>query len=354
MKNFFVKVVVGMGILAVCPMLAGAQLVPTSGPVAGISPLVTATDRCIAHWSFDSSSGSTYYDVTGNGYNAVATGSGTGLAAGVKGQAINCSGSGFELTAINSSVDFNLTRYTIECWISCAAIPSVSATIFNNNYVQAYGGLANGYSLAVNADGNVVLCQSSSEGYSWVGAVSSAVLTPATWYHIACTYDFAAMKVYVNGVLSGSYSYQGTYPPSGADARIGCQKRDGDPNIYYPFYGKIDELKLYNYALSADTIAAHYNLTTAIKHPCQNLASVPSLKVQTDRTQLVVSLPPSLQGRSLDFAVYTASGKVMAKESVRGGVTSAVVPIHNLSTGAYVLVVNGGGRKDAVKFVMER
>ncbi|MBN1128117.1 MAG: hypothetical protein JXA71_03980, partial [Chitinispirillaceae bacterium] len=36
----------------------------------------------LAHWSFDSSSGNTYYDVTGHGYDAVATGTGVGLAPG--------------------------------------------------------------------------------------------------------------------------------------------------------------------------------------------------------------------------------------------------------------------------------
>jgi hypothetical protein len=212
----------------------------------------------MAYWSFDSSSTSTYYDVTGHGYDAVATGTGVGLAAGVQGQAMSCSGGNFEVTAAHSSSDFNFTKYTIECWIYCAVIPTGSATIFNNNYCEASGGSANGYNVAVNAEGRVVLCQSTSSGGSWVGAISSTALAPVTWYHIACVNDSTSLKVYINGSLSDNLSYVGTYPLPGTDARIGCQRRQ-DGNMYYPFDGMIDELKLYNCALSADTIAAHYS-----------------------------------------------------------------------------------------------
>ena len=91
---------------------------PRSFVLIAVSALlypVNAAPQLLAHWSFDSSSGNTYYDVTGHGYNAIASGTGVGLASGVKGQALSCPGSGYEIYAANSSNDFYLSKYSIEC-----------------------------------------------------------------------------------------------------------------------------------------------------------------------------------------------------------------------------------------------
>ena len=70
------------------------------------------------------------------------------------------------------------------------------------------------------------------------------------------------MKVYVNGGLCGQTSWSQGYLASTQPTRIGCQYQvtgDATGRTRDLFNGKIDELKLYNYALDGQTIKQHYD-----------------------------------------------------------------------------------------------
>ncbi|MBN2188215.1 MAG: LamG domain-containing protein [Chitinispirillaceae bacterium] len=211
----------------------------------------------IAYWPFDSSFGNTYFDATCNGYDAIATGTGVGLATGVKGQALSCPGSNYEIYAANSRDDFYVSRFTIESWFYSNVQITSDRKILSFQYIQS--GVRNGYTLYVVAGGKVSFSISDGSGSGWENVVSSSSLSSGTWYHLACTYDSAFLRVYVNGVLNGSLAYQGTYVKPSIDARIACTRRADATNAVELVNGLIDELKLYNYALPADSIAAHYN-----------------------------------------------------------------------------------------------
>ncbi|OGY97128.1 MAG: hypothetical protein A2122_02900 [Candidatus Liptonbacteria bacterium GWB1_49_6] len=65
------------------------------------------------------------------------------------------------------------------------------------------------------------------------------------------------LKVYINGALAATNNLYGIMPsPSDSTYRIG--KRADNTN---PFKGKIDELRVYNRALSAGEIWALYDST---------------------------------------------------------------------------------------------
>jgi hypothetical protein len=225
---------------------------------------LSAAPQLMACWSFDSSLGSTFYDVTGHGYNATATGNVVGLAPGVKGQALSCPGGGYEISAPNSSNDFYVPKYSIECWFYSNIPPSSFSDVmvlFNYQYVQS--GVRNGYSLHILPKGNVVFSMSSGDGNTWEVVTSSAVINATTWYQLTCTYDSSYMRIYINSELSGSLAYQGTYVKCPIDIRIGCARRADNSTAVQFVNGKIDELKFYNYALIQDSVSAHYN---AIPH----------------------------------------------------------------------------------------
>jgi hypothetical protein len=72
-----------------------------------------------------------------------------------------------------------------------------------------------------------------------------------TWYHITFTFDGSTFKIYVNGVLENSVVHTGTMTSvTGYD--IG-----GSPGLT-SFPGLIDEVRIYNRALSAEEIQALY------------------------------------------------------------------------------------------------
>ena len=74
--------------------------------------------------------------------------------------------------------------------------------------------------------------------------------TAGTWYHIAGTYDDFKLKIYVNGILQNTLSQQGTQR-----ATSGFYFGDGSGSWCVPFNGKIDDVRIYDRALSAEEIA---------------------------------------------------------------------------------------------------
>ncbi len=86
---------------------------------------------------------------------------------------------------------------------------------------------------------------------------ADADFVPGRWYHVVGTYDAAAMKVYVDGVLAGSSSQQRgeiRYPQQ-AFYEIGAYH---DRDEYFRLTGRIHEVRVYHGALTAEQVAAHY------------------------------------------------------------------------------------------------
>jgi Concanavalin A-like lectin/glucanases superfamily/FlgD Ig-like domain len=224
----------------------------------------------VAAWTFDSvsASGSTYFDVTGHGYNAVAAGTGLGLAPGIKGQALSCPQSGYDIDVLNSKDSFALASVTLEAWYYATTLSTYNlATIYELSYLVS--GVHNGYNLFINPTGYPDFTIAS--GDQWIQCESPAAIAAGRWYHIVGSYDKSFSRLYVNGELKQSVACTGGIVyPVGQDARIGCQKLMGG-TVQQFANGRIDELRLYNYALSADSVRAHYlreSPSSVILIPC--------------------------------------------------------------------------------------
>jgi hypothetical protein len=79
----------------------------------------------------------------------------------------------------------------------------------------------------------------------------TAALPTNTWTHLAVTYDGAALRLYVNGVQVASLAQTGHLVTSANPLQIG-----GDSLYGQYFQGTIDEVRIYNQALSASEIQA--------------------------------------------------------------------------------------------------
>lgn len=92
---------------------------------------------------------------------------------------------------------------------------------------------------------------------------SNTQLATGQWYHIAYTQDETNRKLYINGTLDNSdsaiESYGGAAPN---DVRIGMRGGTVEP---MRFDGLIDEVEIFNRALSAADIGTIYNAGTAGK-----------------------------------------------------------------------------------------
>ncbi|HYK50479.1 MAG TPA: LamG domain-containing protein, partial [Terriglobales bacterium] len=82
----------------------------------------------------------------------------------------------------------------------------------------------------------------------------TAALTTNTWTHFAGTYDGMTLRLYVNGTQVASRAQTGPIAISTNALQIGGDSIYGQ---YFP--GKIDEIRIYNRALSATEIQSDMN-----------------------------------------------------------------------------------------------
>lgn len=94
-------------------------------------------------------------------------------------------------------------------------------------------------------------------GSVWHNVTSSQAIGVGEWSHLELTYDKTAgfLKIYVNGELQGTASHTTALTAVATAMYIGAKNTTPDN----PFTGKIDDLRLYQYARTAAQVKQDYN-----------------------------------------------------------------------------------------------
>lgn len=87
----------------------------------------------------------------------------------------------------------------------------------------------------------------------WGDHWSNAVVPTNQWSHVAGTYDGSKVRIYINGLPDADYGRTGSIASSADELTLGFRTYDEAYN------GLIDEVEIFNRALSAKEIAAIYN-----------------------------------------------------------------------------------------------
>src|SRR5262249_50492005 len=197
----------------------------------------------VAAYSFNEGTGTTAADASGNSNTGTLAGP-SWLAQGKFGSALSFSGSGF--VTINDSTSLHLTNgMTLEAWVSPTTAPGGWQDIIYkaNDMYYLEGSSTQG---GVPAMGGT---------FSPNPLYGTATLPINTWSHLAATYDGATMRLFVNGVQVASFAQTGPIQTSTQALSIG-----GDA-IYGQYWaGVIDEVRIYNRALSQAEIQSDMNI----------------------------------------------------------------------------------------------
>ena len=205
------------------------------------------TNGLVGLWTFngpDYNSASTTAEVldrSGNGYHG--NNSGAVPTIGKVGQGLSFSSSGSANNVLTSSFAALTSTLTMSAWIYPTSYPSERFTI-----VLGSGA----FYMSLNSDGSLQTYWygKSSEGYHSSGA-STVPLNE--WSHVVVVWNTDGPYLYVNGVLKNNIASTGTVAPNGV-INIGAE------NTARQFLGKIDEVRVYNRALTADEIKQLYNM----------------------------------------------------------------------------------------------
>jgi len=96
-------------------------------------------------------------------------------------------------------------------------------------------------------------------GSSWDQFDGATTLNTNTWYHVAMVYDGTNMLAYVNGALDGSQTVSGVLQATDNPLKIGAYSPVNGSQSKDWFYGRIDEVSIYDRALSSTEILSIYD-----------------------------------------------------------------------------------------------
>jgi hypothetical protein len=120
---------------------------------------------------------------------------------------------------------------------------------------RVVGGSANAWQLETGPTGSIMgLSFTTYDGSGFNQYLVSAdnAIKVGTWQHLAGTYDGATKRVYIDGVEVANGPQAAAIPYDSMAMKIGCD--DNNPNTFF-FDGALDDLRIYNRALTASEIA---------------------------------------------------------------------------------------------------
>ncbi|HEX6761239.1 MAG TPA: LamG-like jellyroll fold domain-containing protein [Gaiellaceae bacterium] len=206
------------------------------------TPAATGQSGLVAAYAFDEGSGTSVADQSGNG-NTGTVQNGTWGAAGKFGKALQFNGSSTRVNVPDAASLHLTTGMTLEAWVNPSTVNGAWRDVIykgnDNYYLEATS--SNGSK----PDGGLIA------GGSYADAFGTSALPANSWSFLAETYDGSTLRLYVNGTQVASTAHTGAISTSTNQLQIG-----GDSLYGQYFAGMIDEVRVYNTALSATQIQA--------------------------------------------------------------------------------------------------
>jgi hypothetical protein len=208
----------------------------------------------IGHWNFDAGSGTTAADASGNGYTGTLVNGTTWSAGKVGSGSLTFDGNNDYVSIANLTTSGGGWR-TFSYWVK----PSTSGAIqtLSNLYLTANGKRIWIYRAA---SGAISLQYCNDTGCET--QYSTALIDANFWNYVTVVYNetTGAASFYKNAIFSNSVTFtqRGSYTWNG-DNRIGAYATGG-----FPFSGSLDDVRMYNKALTTSEIQSLYDLAPSL------------------------------------------------------------------------------------------
>jgi hypothetical protein len=236
----------------------------------GYVPGSVLTTGLVAYWPLDEGNGTKIYDLSGN--------SNTGYLANSPswqseseckyGNCLNFSAPQFQYVNLGTVDDLKWTAndsITLSIWSFIEMYPS------SGNYAimigNTEGTTREGYDIALGQSG--IYC---AERFAF-GVGSSACtgsVDSKQWHNIILTYNGSNLEIYLDGRLSANSRSNGLIPSTVATWSLGANGNDSSSSPGYFWNGKLDDIRIYNFALSPSQVSELYQASPPLLESQQN------------------------------------------------------------------------------------
>ncbi len=217
--------------------VVGLSVLP-SGDVTWVAS--AQSTGLVAAYGFEEGTGTTTADVSGNGNTGTLVGATWATPGMYGGRALSFNGSARVTVPDSSSLDLT-TAMTIEAWVMPSVMPATWASVATKD-VDSY------YLMAGSNAGPGVPAFGATFGAAYSTTFAQAAIAVNQWTHLAATYDGTTVRLYVSGVEVASRPQTGSISATNGVLTIGS-------NAYDEYFtGLIDEIRIYNRALSIGEI----------------------------------------------------------------------------------------------------
>lgn len=241
----------------IASFLAIAVLSATVGPASAQhvdgSQARAATIALVLHYTFDHDQNGVVRDTSPSALSGTLVNAdpATAYAAGVpgRGRALTLVGADHEYIDVPQSDALDANKFTVAALVRYTGVQN-DATLGRWEVVEKAGA----YWLNIRTDGRVRVggffgnCDG---GAAWKYLDSANPIPLNTWTHVAGTYTGTRLSVWVNGVRSASMSVSGTTCANDEPMAVGAKNAPALGLLEAFWDGQIDDVRVYNRALSA-------------------------------------------------------------------------------------------------------
>ncbi len=298
---------------------SSSQTVPISSISLPSSSSVLSSSQnnaLIAYWTFE--------DNLNNEVAGIAPGTAEGVigySEGVNGKGLTFDGYGERVVVPENTTDFELQELTVSAWFKLDRLND-NQEIFNNHNSKV-SGTRNGMSIFVSTANKLQFALATHGGTVWSELITDDIIVQDSWYHVVCTFDGITQSMYLNGALVKTQSVNSPILYTTIAPTLGASRDEYVGTVRY-LGGIIDEVKVYNYAISAQSALTEYERFNLQLVPGNAL--VAEWKFEGDLTNEVAGIDPgTTQGG------VTYSSGVVGQAIDLDGTTASVYFPNNIS-----------------------
>jgi len=278
--------------IIICAIILAASFMYWPKSQVAEAAIIDPHPGLVGWWRFDEGTGNVAKDSSGFGNNGIIYGA--IWVDGKYGKALSFDGTN-DYVQIPISSSLKLPLWTISAWVETNVVDSAYHEIIRKD-----GAIGANY--LIDLDSANVWDSAFYDGVQWRTASSGITPTIGMFYYVLATWDGTNLKIYVDGILKSSVNYAGSTPDQ-ADTIVNI----GSANGYRFFNGIIDEVRIYNRALSATEIQEIFQ-----KRP--DFSSKLLAKVPKGTTQVIVTV--SWQGIGTINAIMESPSKIYTESNV--------------------------------------